>query len=149
VESVLRGAAVFLFVWLLFRLSGKRSLAQVTTFDFMLLVIISETTTSALVGEDYSITNAVLLILTLVGLDVGLSLWKKRSPGVARVLDGSPVVLVEHGRPLQERLDEAGVDTADVLTAARVEQGLERLDQIKYAVLERNGTISVVPDRGR
>src|SRR5687767_13821341 len=99
-------------------------MAQLTTFDFMLLVIISETTTSALVGEDFSVINSVLLIVTLVGLDVGLSLWKKRSPKVAQLLDGVPLVIVENGRLLEDRLNRVSLDVADVLTAARESQGL-------------------------
>ncbi len=125
--------------------SGRRSISQITTFDFVLLLIISEATQNALIGNDYSMTNGFLVILTLVGLDILLSLWKRRSPTIEKLLDGVPLVVVENGQPLRDRMNKARIDEDDVLTAARQLQGLERMEQIKYAVLERNGGISIIP----
>lgn len=144
-DTVLRAAATYLFVCLLFRLAGKRSLAEMTTFDFVLLLIISETTQAALLDRNHSLTNSFLLILTLVGLDVGLSLWKQRWQPVERIFDGAPLVILADGQPLQDRMDKERVDAEDILAAARHLRGLERLDQIKFAVLERNGGITVIP----
>lgn len=143
-DALLRGLAVYAFLLIVFRISGQRSLGQVTTFDFVLLLIIAETTQQALLGDDYSITNSFLLIATLVTLDIGLSLMKRRSQRIDRLLEGSPLVIVENGRPLTERMAKSRVDEQDIMTAARELQGLERMDQIKYAVLERNGTITVI-----
>ena len=92
-------------------------------------------------------TNSFLLITTLIGLDVGLSLLKGRLPRLAKATEGVPLVLVEDGEPFEDRLRGARIDEGDVLEAARRLQGLERLDQIKYAVLERDGGISIVPAR--
>lgn len=147
-EAVVRALVVYVFVLIVFRISGKRSLGQVTTFDFVLLLIIAETTQQALIGDDYSMTNAMILIASLAGLDIGLSLLKQRSRALARLLEGTPLVIVQDGQPLRERMDKEQVDEDDVLHAARETQGLERMDQIKLAVLERNGGISVVPRRG-
>lgn len=147
-DAVLRAAVIYLFLLLLFRLAGKRTLAQITTFDFVLLLIVSEATQQALLGDDFSITNAVLVIITLVGLDIALSLWKQRSPAFDRLIDSVPVLILENGRPIQERMQKLRVDEADILTAARELHGLERLDQIKYAVMERSGGISVIPNPG-
>jgi uncharacterized membrane protein YcaP (DUF421 family) len=144
-DAVLRGVAIYVFLLLIFRISGKRSLGQVTTFDFVLLLIIAETTQQALLGDDYSVTNAFVLIGTLVGVDIGLSLLKQRSAKLDQLLEGAPLVIVEDGTPLKESMTKARVDEADVLHAARELQGLERMEQIKYAVLERNGDITVVP----
>ena len=144
-ETVLRAGAIYALLLLIFRVAGKRSLAQTTTFDFVLLLIISEAIQPAMVRNDYSLTNAFLLVVTLVGLDIGMSLLKQRFQKVEKLLDGVPVVIVENGTPLKERMDKARVDETDVLTAARELQGLERMDQIKYAVLERSGGISIVP----
>jgi uncharacterized membrane protein YcaP (DUF421 family) len=118
----------------------------VTTFDFVLLLIIAETTQQALLGDDFSVTNSVLLVSTLVTLDVALAFAKRRSRALDRFLEGVPLVVVEPGRPLEERMNNAGIDAEDVLSAARERQGLERMDQIRYAVLERNGVISIVPE---
>jgi uncharacterized membrane protein YcaP (DUF421 family) len=80
-----------------------------------------------------------------VASDIGLALLKERSPLVEKLIDGVPLVIVEDGRLLEGRMRWARVDEDDVLTAARETQGLERLDQIKYAVLERSGGISIIP----
>jgi uncharacterized membrane protein YcaP (DUF421 family) len=144
-DAVLRGLSVYIFLLIIFRISGKRSLGQVTSFDFVLLLIIAETTQQALLGDDYSLTKAFLLIGTLFGVDIGLSLLKQRSAKLDQLLEGAPLVIVEDGKPLKDRMDKARVDEKDVLHAARELQGLERMEQIKYAVLECNGDITVVP----
>jgi uncharacterized membrane protein YcaP (DUF421 family) len=144
-DAVLRASAIYFFLLLIFRLSGKRSIAQITTFDLILLLIISEATQQALLGQDFSLTNAFLVIVTLVGIDIGLSLLKQRSPRIEKILEDEPLIIVEDGRPLLDRMKKVRVDEEDVLIAARILQGLERMDQIKYAVLERNGGISIIP----
>jgi uncharacterized membrane protein YcaP (DUF421 family) len=129
----------------MFRLAGRRTLSEMTSFDFVLLLIISEATQNAMIGNDYSVMNAVLVITTLVGLDVLFTNWKHRSAFIERWLDGLPMILVENGRPLEDLMDRARVDREDILAVARESQGLERMEQIKYAVLEVGGSISIVP----
>ena len=143
-ESVLRALFIYSVLMVLFRLTGKRSLGQITTFDFVLLLIISEAIQNGMVGTSYSITNALVLVVTLVTVDVALSLVKRRSRRLEQFLDGTPIVIVENGHPLRDRMDKERVDESDVLSAAR-QEGLERMSQIKYAVLERNGQISIIP----
>jgi uncharacterized membrane protein YcaP (DUF421 family) len=145
-ESVIRAAAIYGILLLVFRLTGNRSLGQITTFDFILLLIISEAIQNGMVGNDYSVTNAFVLILTLLMIDIGLSLVKSKLPILEKWLEGVPVVIVEHGRPLIDRMRASRVDVSDILTAARKLHGLERMDQIKYAVLERSGEISIIPE---
>lgn len=144
-NPIIRGVAVYLFVFLIFRILGKRSLSETTTFDFVLLLIISETTTDALIGEDYSLMACFIMVSTLVGLDLLLSLAKNKWKLFDKVADGAPLVLVDQGTPLKKRMDKSRVDEEDVMEAARMIHGLERMDQIKYAVLERDGTISIIP----
>ena len=146
-DSVVRAAVVYLVLLVLFRLVGKRSLAETGAFDFVLLLIISEAIQQALIDGDNSMTNAFLIVLTLLGLNVAFSLLKQRWETFERLVDDVPLVILADGRPLKELMDKARVDEKDVLQAARQQEGLERLDQIKYAVLERNGGISVVPER--
>ncbi len=136
---------IYAILLVLFRLAGKRSLAQITTFDFVLLLVIGEATQQALLGNDFSLVNAFVVVLTLLGLDVGLSLLKQRSTVLDKLVDDVAVVIVDDGRPLKDRMDKAWIDELDILAAARELQGLERIDQIKYAVLERSGGISVIP----
>ncbi len=144
-DAVLRGAAIYLFLLIVFRIAGNRSLSQATTFDFVLLLIVSETTQQALLGEDFSVTGACLLIITLCVLDQFFAWLKSQSKLADKLIDGLPILIVENGKPIAEPMRREHVDEEDVLQAARQHQGLERLDQIKYAVLERNGGISVVP----
>lgn len=144
-DAVLRAASIYVALLVLFRLAGRRSLAEITPFDLILLLIIGEATQQALLGDDFSITNSILVISTLVTIDIGLSMLKLRSRTVARWLDGTPTLVVENGRPLRARLAEARLQEDDILQAARQGQGLERMDQIKYAILEPNGKISIIP----
>ena len=144
-DAVLRASAIYLVLLLIFRITGKRSLAQITTFDFVLLLVIGEATQQALLGNDFSVINAAIVIVTLLTIDVGLSLAQARFPRLRPWLDDVPLVLVEDGQMLQRRMDKSRISEADILQAARATQGLERMDQIKYAVLERTGEVSIIP----
>ena len=147
-DAIVRGLVVYLFLLILFRIAGRRTLGSITNFDFVLLLIISEATQNAMIGNDYSVTNGFLVILTLVGLDIVLSYMKQRFPAMERYLDGLPLILVDQGRPLKDLMYRVRVDEQDILAAAREKHGLERMDQIKYAILETNGMISIVPKPG-
>ena len=143
-DAVLRATAVYVFLLVVFRIAGRRTLMEMTTFDFILLLILSEATQNAMIGSDYSVTNGFLVILTLVGLDIALSSIKHRWPTVQKWLVGLPMIVVENGRPLKHLMDKARVDEQDIMAAARKLQGIERMDQIKYAVLESSGGISII-----
>ena len=144
-NPVIRGLAVYLFVYVIFRILGKRRLGEVTTFDFVLLLIISETTTDALIGEDYSLMACFIMVCTLVGIDYALSLMKEKWKWFRTTSEGAPVVIVNKDQPLVKRMEKSKVDESDVLEAARTLHGLERMEQIKYAVLEKDGCISIIP----
>ena len=147
-DAIVRGLMVYLFLLILFRIAGRRTLGNITNFDFVLLLIISEATQNAMIGNDYSVTNGILVILTLVGLDIVLSFMKQRFPTMERYVDGLPLVLIDQGRPLKDLMNRARVDEQDILASAREKHGLERMEQIKYAILETNGMISIVPKAG-
>ena len=144
-ESVLRGVLVYAFLLVVFRISGKRTLSQTTTFDLVLLLIISETTQQAMVDNDHSITNGALLIITLVGTSILLAALKQFFPKLDVILEGQPLIVVNKGQLVREVMQKSRVDEEDILSAARMLHGLERLDQIKYAILERDGEISIIP----
>lgn len=144
-DVVLRAVTMYLVLMLLFRLAGRRTLAEITPFDLILLLMIGEATQQALLSDDYSLTAAILAICTLIAVDVGLSIIKLRSSRVRRWLDGTPTLLVDHDRPLRARLAKARLQEDDILQAAREGPGLQRMEQIKYAILEANGKISIIP----
>ena len=147
-DAILRAALVYLALLVIFRVTGKRTMSQVTTFDLVLLLIISEATQQALLGEDYSVTMGLLVIITLVGLDRVADYLGWRFPRVGRALDGTPVVLIERGRILEDRMREHHIAMDEVLQQARTSQGLRRGDEIDYAILERSGSISIIPKQG-
>jgi uncharacterized membrane protein YcaP (DUF421 family) len=88
-----------------------------------------------------------LLIVVLVGTDILLSLVKRWLPRLDRLLEGQPLVILKNGVPLRARMHIERVDEEDILSAAREQQGIERLEDIKRTVLERSGGISIVPRR--
>jgi uncharacterized membrane protein YcaP (DUF421 family) len=145
VISVVRTAGMWLFLLAVVRLSGKRALAEITVFDFVTLLVISEGTQQALTGNDFSLVNGMLIVLTLVVLSRVMDFASGRSKRVDRILNDQPLILIDNGRPIDDRLEHAQVDEADILENARGSQGLERMDQIKWAVLERDGSISIIP----
>ena len=144
-SSVLHAAVVYFILWGCFRIAGRRTLSQMTNFDLILVRFISESAQNGLMGNDYSLTNSLLVIVTLIGINVGTSLWGRRWPRLGRLFNGLPLVIVADGRPIEELMRKARVEPAAVMAAARELQGLERMDQIQYAVLERHGTISIIP----
>lgn len=146
-ETVLRTAAIFFFLLLVFRISGKRTLGQITIFDFVLLLIIGEAVQQAMIVDDYSLTNAFLVVLTLVGLEILLTVLKQHFPKLDKLVDGIPLIIIDNGRMMKERMEKNRVDESEILEAARELRGLERLDQIKYAVLERDGKITIIPQQ--
>ena len=144
-ESIIKAAVVYVILLALFRISGKRTLAEVTPFDLVLLLIISEATQQALVDTDNSMTNAFLLVGTLLGLNILLATFKTHSKTADHVLDSAPLLIVENGKPIETHMKKERIDVDDVLDAAREMHGIGNLEDIRYAVLERNGKISIVP----
>ena len=144
-DAVVRAAAIYLALLVIFRIAGRRALSDITTLDFLLLLVIGQATGQALLGDDYSVTNTVLVIVSLITFDLMFSLLKGRSPWIARHLEGEPMIVVEHGKVLSKRMAKSRINEGDILEAARIAQGIERLDQIKFAILEKNGQISIIP----
>jgi uncharacterized membrane protein YcaP (DUF421 family) len=144
-DTIIKTIVVYFVLLALLRLSGRRTLGQLTSFDLVVFLIIGGTTQRALLGQDYSVTNALLVVITLIGTDVALSLIERDSPLFAKFLNGSPMILVDHGRLLRDRVRRARLTEAEILTAGRRLHGLESLDQIKYAILEASGAISIIP----
>jgi uncharacterized membrane protein YcaP (DUF421 family) len=144
-DAVLRALAIWIVLMLLFRLTGKRTLSQATTFDFILLLIVGEATQQALLGEDFSITMAAIVITTLIALDRFADFLGYRFPRLDKLMESVAVILVDDGKLLKDRMAKAHIAEEEILTSARQAHGLESMDQIKYAVLEKSGGITIVP----
>lgn len=142
---VLRAVAIYVLVWLVFRLAGRRAFAEMNSFDLVPVLIVSEATQQALLGEDSTISGAVVVVATLVTMDAVVASIGARIPSLGRLLDGVPALLVRDGKPFLRRMRSLRVGVDDVLEEARRGQGIERMEDIRWAVLERDGHISVAP----
>ncbi|MBB3311911.1 uncharacterized membrane protein YcaP (DUF421 family) [Rhizobium sp. BK196] len=144
-DAVVRGVAIYFTLLVIIRLSGRRTLAQMTPFDLVIVLVISETTQQAMLADDFSITNSVLLILTLFTTDIALSYLKRWSRRTARLIDGVPTVLVTNGVYDEAALKGSRLQREDVMEAARTAQGIESVEDIRFAILEVSGNISIIP----
>jgi uncharacterized membrane protein YcaP (DUF421 family) len=144
-DSVLKALVVYLVLWLLIRLSGRRTLAQLSTFDFILFLVIGGATQRALIGQDYSLINAFVVITTLIVIDILVGLVERDSSFFRKIVRGVPTILVDDGHLLTGRMRRARVSTDEIMERARTLHGLETLEQIKYAILEASGEISIIP----
>jgi len=145
-DTVLKTIVVYFALLLILRLSGRRALGQLSTFDLVVFLIIGGATQRALLGQDYSVVNALLVVVTLIVLDVGMSLIERDWPSFAKFVNGSPLIVVERGQLLRDRMRRARLTEEEVLSVAR-HHGIERLGDIKYAILEASGDISIIPER--
>lgn len=144
---ILRVVTIYGFLLFVFRVAGKRTVAEMTSFDLIVLLVIGDATQQGLIGDDFSVTTAVVAVSCLILIDIALGQVKNRWPSVDRVVDGVPLILIFKGEMLRDRMEREGVDINDILEAAREQNGIENLDEIEYAVLERHGGISIIPRR--
>jgi uncharacterized membrane protein YcaP (DUF421 family) len=147
-ESVLKTIVLYFVLMLLLRtIAGRRTMGEMTAFDLLLLLIVGDITQEFLVGDDASLTGVVLVIGTFVMIDIALSILKQRFSWMANWIDGVPTVLCRDGELDEEALRKARIKEGDILAAAREYQGIDRREDIKLAMLEANGKISIVPRR--
>lgn len=141
-ELVARGSVVYLVLFLLFRFSGKRQAGQMTPFDLLLLLIISNAVQNAMIGADTSLVGGLLVAVVLIAWNQLLGWLTSRSRRVERLLDGRPEVLVHDGRVYDDVLARNRLSLEELRSALR-RQGCFELDEVAFAVLETNGGISV------
>src|SRR3954451_16728119 len=144
-DAVIKATVVFFVLWAILRISGRRTLGEMTAFDFVLFLIIGGSTQRAITGQDYSLTNALLLVATFIVLDIGMSILEVKWPAMRPILNSQPMILVDNGYPLTRRMRRARVTEDNILEAARRLHGLESMQQIKFAILESTGEITIVP----
>lgn len=142
---VLHTGAIYLLLLLIFRIAGRRTLAETSSFDLVLLLIIGETTQQAMVGDDQTVQGAAVAILSLVSIDMGITYLKKAFPIFDRLIEGHPILLVDEGRRRTLAMRANGLDDEDLREAARLSHGLSNVKDIRQATLERDGKISIVP----
>ncbi len=143
-QIVLRAALVYLAILVGLRITGKREIGQMTMFDLVVLLLLANAVQNAMVGDDTTLAGGLIAATTLLALNAGISRLSLQWPGLRRLLEGSPTVLVQNGRPNLKHLHDEGVDADELETALR-EHGVASLDEVEMAVLEIDGSISVVP----
>ena len=146
--SVARATIIYLSLLILFRVAGKRTLSDITTFDFVLLLIISESIQNGLTDPAPALVTSLLLVITLVLLNILLSVLKQHWPRVERIAEGQPVLIFSGGKPHVDVMSKERVGEEDIMHAARTTHGLKSLEEVEYAILETSGGISVIPRKG-
>lgn len=143
-DLIIRAFVIFVFIYLLTRIVGRRELGSNEPFDLILLVVIGDLVQQGVTQSDYSVTGALLVISTFTLLTVLVSFLSVRVPFLRPVLDGDPLILVENGKPNTANLKRQRLDLGEVLAEARLQQ-VTRLEDIQWAILESSGQISVIP----
>jgi uncharacterized membrane protein YcaP (DUF421 family) len=142
-DIVLRGIVVFIFLFVLVRVMGRRELSSLEPFDLILLIILGDAVQQGLTQDDYSLTGAMLAVGTIAVLQVLTSWLNFRVPRLRPLLDGEPIVIVQDGEPIDRNLRRERLTSDDLAEAAR-KQGIAKLDDVAWAVMETSGAISFI-----
>lgn len=147
-ELVFRSVVVYALFLAALRLAGKRELGQFTIFDLALVLLASNALQPAITGSDVSLGGALVIVATLFALNRLVAFGRSRSRWVRRLLDDPAAVLARNGKWSQQAIEHEGLSEEDLEAAIR-EHGLATIGEVKLAVLEPDGSISVVPRDGR
>ncbi len=142
-QIVARAAAAYFLLLFAVRLIGRRTASQMAPFDLVVLFMFAGITITAVLGDEHSLVGAFSGICTIGLMHILVSSLKARFAWFGRVVDGTPVVVFEGGAFHDDRMRALRLTPQDVMAAAR-QRGLQRLAQVRYAVAERDGKISVV-----
>ena len=142
-EIVLRAAVIFLFLWVLTRVIGKKELAEMSAFELVLIVTIGDLVQQGVTQEDMSVTGAMLAVSTIAVLVVAMSYVGFKWPISKRVIEGVPAIVIDEGKILDEVIEIERLTRDEVISAAR-EQGIGDVGDVRFAVLEPDGTFAFV-----
>jgi uncharacterized membrane protein YcaP (DUF421 family) len=142
-DIVIRAAVIFVFVYLLTRLLGRRELSTLEPFDLILLVVVGDLVQQGVTQNDESLTGALLAISTIGLLTVALSYLSFRFKRMRPILNGEPIVLVEDGEVIEDNLRRQRLTREEIGAEARLE-GIAAIEVVRWAILETNGRISFV-----
>ena len=142
-HTILYAIFGYCFLILVVRALSRRPGSQMTPFEFVIIFLIGGVIILAAMGEDRSVTNSVCAIITVAFMHRLVSWLRVRFLTIGALVDGTPLVLLKNGKWQQETMDKMRLKDADVMAAART-KGVKDLSGIKYAILERNGGISII-----
>ena len=146
-DIVIRSAVIFLFVFVLTRLVGRRELNSLEPFDLILLVVVGDLVQQGVTQNDESLTGALLAISTIGLLTVAFSYLSFRFKTLRPILNGEPIVLVENGEVIEGNLHRQRLTREEIGAEARLE-GIRAIEDVRWAILETNGRISFVEKSG-
>ena len=142
-QIALRTLLVYLFLLFGLRLTAKREVGQLAPFDLVLLLVISNAVQNAMVGPDTSLTGGLVAVAVLLALNRCLAWLDWRWPGIRRLLEGQPTLLVQHGQVMYRNLDRERISFEELQAALR-EHEVTQISEVGLAILEVDGTISVI-----
>ena len=142
-DIVLRAAVAYVFIIFLLRIIGRRELSTLGPSDLVLLVVMGDLIQNGVTQSDQSVTGVFLAVSTFAMLTVAFSMMSFKSRRIQTVVKGTPLILVQDGEPIEANLRAERLKVEDVTEQARG-QGIERLDEIKWCVLEASGTMSFI-----
>ncbi len=145
-DLVIRATVIFFFIFLVTRIAGRRELSTLQPFDLILLVVLGDLVQQGITQSDESVTGTLIVMSTITLLSVGVSWFAFRFPKVRPITDGEPIILVREGQVLEQNLRRERFTRGDLENEARQQQ-VTSVDQIQWAILERDGKISVIPKR--
>lgn len=137
----------YFFLLLTVRVMSRRPGGQLTPFEFVLVFLIGGVIILATVGDDHSVTNCVTAIMTIGLMHRMVAAIKARNPRIGALVDGTPLMLIDRGEWQTEIMGRMRLQDTDIMAAART-KNIGSLDDIEYAILERNGSISILKKRG-
>ena len=143
-DLVLRAVFVFAFILLLTRVIGKRELGKMQPIDLILLIVLGDALQQGLTQDDYSLTGAVLVVGTIAVLQVFVSWVSYRFPRSRPILEGEPIIVVQDGQVIERNLRRERLTVEEIAEEARKQQ-IAHIDEIRFAILENDGTISCIP----
>ncbi len=143
-EKVIRPVLVYLFLVVVIRLAGRRQLAQLNSFDLVVLMMLANTVQNATIGNDNSMVGGLIGVSALLLVNALVVRFLYRRPQIDRLLEGEPVTLIKNGELVRDNLNHEAITEEELMEAVR-KQGLGTLGQVEEAVLETGGVISVVP----
>jgi uncharacterized membrane protein YcaP (DUF421 family) len=142
-DIVLRAIVLYAFVVMLMRVIGRRELSSMTPFDLVLLIVLGDAIQQGLTQDDYSVTGALLAISTIATLQVITSYLSFRSGRMRKLFEGEPIVLVDHGEIVERNLKRERMTPDEVAEEMRQQQ-ISSIDEVSWAILEANGSISFI-----
>jgi uncharacterized membrane protein YcaP (DUF421 family) len=143
-DLAIRAVVIYIFIYTLTRIVGRRELSSLGPFDIILLVVIGDAVQQGLTQDDYSMTGAFIVVTVFALMQVCLSYLSFRFRSLRTVLEGEPIVIIQDGKPIERNLRRERLAVDDVMEQARLTAQISSMDDIQFAIVENSGAISFI-----